>query len=92
MKIHKHIKVEGKVQGVWYRDSTLKKARSLGLAGTVKNLSDGSVAVELEGEDIGAIQELINWLYVGPEKAKVTEVSVEDGDWKGMKGFEVLYD
>ena len=92
MKIHKNIKVEGKVQGVWYRDSTLKKARILGLAGTVKNISDGSVSIEVEGDEMGAVQKLIDWLYEGPEMAKVTQVSVEDGDWKGMNGFEVIYD
>ena len=65
---------------------------SAGLAGTVKNISDGSVSIEVEGDEMGAVQKLIDWLYEGPEMAKVTQVSVEDGDWKGMNGFEVLYD
>ena len=92
MKIHKDIKVEGKVQGVWFRDSTMKKARSLGLSGTVKNLLDGSVAVEVEGEDNKKIEELISWLHKGPEKAEVTRVHVEEGKWKGIMGFDVIYD
>ena len=90
MKIHKNIKVEGKVQGVWYRDSTRKKANLLGLAGTVINLPNGAVSIEVEGCDEAIMNEFMEWLYEGSENAEVTRVVVDDGDWKGMDGFEIL--
>ena len=89
--VHKQIRVEGRVQGVWYRDSTCKKANALELAGTVKNLKDGAVFIEVEGDE-GVVGELVAWLYEGPEKAEVSRIIVEEGNWKGFDGFQVLYE
>ncbi|WKZ59106.1 MAG: acylphosphatase [Cyclobacteriaceae bacterium] len=70
------ILVRGKVQGVFYRASTVTKAQQLGVNGFVRNESDGSVYIEAEGDE-GKINELIAWCRIGPPRARVDEVLVE---------------
>lgn len=67
--------VTGKVQGVFYRQSTRKKARSLGIKGTVSNLPDGSVQILAIGDD-DQIEYLIQWCKQGPPTAMVADVTV----------------
>ncbi|MBX2841506.1 MAG: acylphosphatase [Flammeovirgaceae bacterium] len=90
MIIHYQIKVEGKVQGVFYRVSTQKKAKELGLNGIVKNQEDGSVEIEAEGKE-DVLQEFIEWCKKGPLLAKVTSVLVERKDFQNYTGFEIAY-
>lgn len=85
---HYSIKVKGKVQGVAFRFSTHAKAIKLGLTGLVKNMPDGSVYVEAEGSE-DAINKLIEWCYVGPPRAKVTEVDAVEDEVKGYRTFEL---
>ena len=47
-----HLRITGRVQGVWYRASTVDEARRLGLTGWVRNMPDGSVCVTLPGETL----------------------------------------
>lgn len=68
-------KVTGRVQGMMYRDFAQRKARGLGLVGTVRNLPDGSVSVIAEGED-ASLQKFIILLRTGPIFAKVDNVTV----------------
>jgi len=68
--------ITGRVQGVFYRSSTRKKATELNLHGYVRNLSDGSVEVVASGND-ASLKEFENWLWRGPMHAKVTNVSCE---------------
>lgn len=68
--------VEGKVQGVFFRQSTKEVASSLGLAGYVKNLRDGTVEVVAEGND-EKIEKLLEWLKKGPPLARVSNLKVE---------------
>ena len=70
---HLSINVIGKVQGVYYRASTKQKADVLGLKGTVMNLPDGSVQIEVVGEE-AEINQLIEWCHDGPERAEVEKV------------------
>ncbi|MBX2970996.1 MAG: acylphosphatase [Cyclobacteriaceae bacterium] len=70
------ILVKGKVQGVFYRASTVTKAQQLGVKGVVRNEPDGSVYIEAEGDE-GNLNELIAWCRVGPPRARVDEVAVE---------------
>jgi len=70
-----HIWVSGKVQGVWYRASTVEEARRLGLTGWVRNLPDGRVEVVAQGPR-EALEELIAWCHQGPPLAVVDEVKV----------------
>lgn len=87
-KLHRNIKVTGKVQGVWFRDSTRKKALELGLTGFVRNEADGSVYIEAEGEK-DALDKLVAWCAVGPPKAEVERVALAEGEVKNFTGFEI---
>ena len=71
-----HIVVEGLVQGVGFRWYTARHARTLGLTGFVRNLFDGSVEVEAEG-DRSLLEELITALKVGPRSAHVRNLRIE---------------
>ncbi len=86
---HFNILVKGRVQGVFYRASTVDKARSLNINGTVKNLPDGSVMINAEGS-IQQLDELVSWCKEGPPMANVTEVIVSKGEVKGYNKFEVV--
>ena len=68
-------KVRGRVQMVMYRDFTMRKARKLGLVGTVKNNIDGTVSVVAEGEE-ESLHEFIPLLMKGSLLARVDAVSV----------------
>ena len=75
MEKRAEIVVRGRVQGVFFRQKTKKKADKLGLFGWVRNEEDGSVKILAEGEE-EKIKELIKWLRVGPRFARVDEVKI----------------
>ncbi len=83
---HLDIKVFGRVQGVFFRDSARMKAEELGLAGFARNEPDGSVYIEAEGEE-DALKEFLAWCGKGPEFAKVTKVESAPGQEKYFRGF-----
>ena len=88
-KSRAHVFVEGRVQGVFFRDSTRSLAARLGVCGWVRNLSDGRVEVIVEGE-IAKVKQLIEFLRKGPEFARVEKVSLEYTTYKGeFDSFEV---
>ncbi len=89
-KKHVNILVIGKVQGVYYRLSTQKKALEIGITGCVKNQDDGSVYIEAEGLD-NQLQKFINWCQVGPEMAHVERIIVSDDQLKGFSSFDIAY-
>lgn len=68
--------ISGRVQGVWFRASTLEKAREYGVNGTVRNLVDGRVELVAEGED-ERVERLLRWAEGGPPMAAVDQVEVE---------------
>lgn len=70
-----HTRITGRVQGVFFRDSTRKQARMLGLRGWVKNVPDGSVEAVFQGEK-EELEEIQKWLNIGPPHAKVEKVTV----------------
>ncbi|MEO0019368.1 MAG: acylphosphatase [candidate division WOR-3 bacterium] len=72
--------VFGRVQGVFFRMFVLREARALGLTGRVRNLPDGSVEVNAEGER-GKLEKLIERLHQGPPGALVQNVSVTWSDY-----------
>jgi acylphosphatase len=70
-------RVEGTVQGVFYRASTKDKAVELGVVGWVRNRSDGSVEINAEGNR-AAVDALLNWARQGPPMAQVRALKVEE--------------
>jgi len=80
--------VTGKVQGVWFRRSTQQKAVELGVNGWVRNLHDGRVEVQLEGER-GPVDALLAWLEHGPSAARVDSLQQDNTGAEGLRGFEL---
>jgi acylphosphatase len=82
--------VSGLVQGVWYRASTQEQAKKLNLTGWVRNLPDGRVEVMACGEK-DKVLEMQEWRKEGPPRAKVSDVTYEEVDWKDdLHEFQVL--
>jgi acylphosphatase len=78
-----HLVVRGRVQGVYFRASTQREARRLGLTGWVRNRPDGtSVEMTVEGEE-EALKEMVAWAHRGPTAARVERVDVR---WRGYVG------
>jgi acylphosphatase len=82
------IKVYGKVQGVWFRKSAQQKALALGLRGFCKNMEDGSVYIEAEG-DLEKLFNFVNWCKKGPELAEVENIKMSEETPTGAMGFVV---
>jgi len=71
-----HLVITGRVQGVWFRANTQKKAKTLDLKGWVKNLPDGRVEAVFEGEK-EQIDRIIEWCKKGPSFARVDDVQIQ---------------
>ena len=69
------------VQGVGFRYYCYKIANELGLLGYVKNIYNGDVEIEIEGDE-GAVNEFTNLVKIGPEHSKVTSISIESDKYK----------
>jgi acylphosphatase len=80
--------VHGRVQGVWFRDSTRREAQRLGLQGHAVNLPDGTVEVLAVGP-ADALAELARWLQDGPPIARVTKVEEKLLDDADVAGFRI---
>lgn len=82
-----HLRITGKVQGVWYRGWTVEQARLRQLDGWVRNRTDGSVEAVLagQGSDIDA---MLDACWQGPPSAKVINVQVTEADDPGHIGFD----
>lgn len=90
-KVRAHIFVSGRVQGVLFRDGTRRKAKSLGIAGWVRNLPDGRVEAVFEGEK-DKVEKIIDWVRKGPILAKVDNLELEWQEYKGeFNDFEIKY-
>ena len=72
-----HIRVIGRVQGVFFRDYTSRKALELGLKGWVRNCRDGSVEAQISGPP-ETIAQMIEWFYTGSPHSRVDDVTVND--------------
>jgi len=82
------IRVTGKVQGVFFRQSTKEKADELGLCGFVRNEDDGSVYLEAEGEK-AQLEKMIDWCRRGPSRARVDSVHTEEKNLEHDRDFNV---
>ena len=88
------IRVEGRVQDVFFRDSARQQAALLGVDGFVCNAADGSVYIEAQGK-AEQIKRFLQWCHRGPRWARVARVSVEEAEISeeatGYSGFEIRY-
>ena len=72
-----HGVVRGRVQGVYYRKSAEEKAEALGVIGWIKNLTDGGVEFEVQGED-GRVDDFLRWARRGSNASRVDELEQTD--------------
>ena len=83
------MKIEGRVQGVYYRAWTEQTARALGLDGSVRNASDGSVEAVFSGP-ADKVDEMLRRCADGPPDARVTKMTVTKEGGSVGPGFRVL--
>jgi acylphosphatase len=84
-----HIVVSGKVQGVFYRDTTHKEATKRGVRGWVRNLTDGRVEAVFEGPG-PAVEEMVAWCRIGSSLSRPTFVERRDEPEESVQGFAIL--
>lgn len=82
------ITVSGKVQGVYYRQSTRERAVELGITGTVQNLRDGSVYIIATGTK-EQLDELTNWCSKGPIRAVIENIEVKELPFQSFERFSI---
>ena len=82
----KQVFISGRVQGVFYRESTRQQADALKLRGAVRNLRDGRVEVQVAGDE-ESVASLIKWLKTGPKFAKVSNIEVIDKPSESIARF-----
>jgi acylphosphatase len=80
--------VHGRVQGVFFRDTTRRHAAALGVAGWVRNRPDGTVEAVFEGES-EAVEAMLAFCREGPRGARVERVEVTDEVPEDLSGFQV---
>lgn len=85
---HFSIKISGKVQGVFFRASTKDAAERLGISGFVRNEPDGSVYIEVEGEE-EKLNQFMEWCRHGPPRARVEKCEMIEGKAQGFMSFQV---
>ena len=91
MQAFAKIRVSGVVQGVGFRFYVIRVAQDYGLNGITKNLADGRVYIEVEG-DKGIIQDFLKDMKVGPRLSRVTNIEVEWGDYTNKYSrFDIDY-
>ena len=83
-----HLVIHGRVQGVCFRDSMRREAHRLGVAGWVRNRSDGTVEAVVQGEPAD-VDAMVRWAQRGPELAQVTHVDIMPGNGT-YTSFEII--
>ena len=81
--------VKGKVQGVFYRQSTREKAKELGITGTVENLDNDDVEIIATGT-IEQLDRLTDWCKQGPPRANVTDIIITSLSLQSFNGFSII--
>lgn len=86
-----HVGISGRVQGVFFRANTWKKARSFGLTGWVRNLPDGCVEAVFEGESTAA-EAMRDWCRTGTPPARVDRIDAKEESPTGeFTDFKIVY-
>ncbi len=89
MKTRAHAFISGKVQGVFFRQTTKREADSLGVKGWVCNLPDGRVEAVFEGEE-DTVKMIVDFVKFGPPRAKVSNMDLVWGVYSGeFRSFTV---
>jgi acylphosphatase len=88
MPKHIDIKVYGKVQGVYFREETKRKADEIKVFGSVKNNSDGTVSIEVEGES-DKVDRFLVWLRGGVSGSKIERIETSYGNMKNDNSFRI---
>jgi acylphosphatase len=86
--VRRRVIVHGRVQGVFFRDTTRRTAESRGVAGWVRNNPDGSVEAVFEGAP-DAVDAMVRFAREGPRGATVDHVEVHDEQPEGLSGFRI---
>jgi acylphosphatase len=86
--VRRRVRASGRVQNVFFRDSVRQEASSRGVAGWVRNRSDGTAEAVFEG-DADAVAALVDYCRAGPGDARVDQLDVETEEPEGLSGFDV---
>jgi acylphosphatase len=86
--IRRRVRAHGRVQGVFFRDSTREEAQQRGVNGWARNCGDGTVEAVFEGEPED-VEALVWFVRSGPGSANVDRVDVDEEEPEGLRRFEV---
>jgi acylphosphatase len=90
-KVRAHVLIDGRVQGVCYRLEARRAALERGVQGWVRNLPDGRVEAVIEGNEPD-VKSMVKWCGAGPSLARVTDVTLDWGDYTGeFEDFEITF-
>jgi acylphosphatase len=83
----RRLRIHGRVQGVWFRESMRQEAERLGIAGWVRNCHDGTVESVVQGTNL-AVEAITEWARRGPERAFVTRLEEAEEPVSDYASFE----
>jgi len=86
--IRRRVLIDGRVQGVFFRDTCRREAAARGVSGWVRNVADGRVEAAFEGSS-DAVAAMVAWCRRGPGGASVERVDVFDEPAEGLEGFVI---
>jgi acylphosphatase len=86
--VARHVVVHGRVQGVFFRETTRRRASRVGVGGWVRNTDEGTVEAFFEGEP-DDVDVLVQYVHTGPSGAHVERVEVHDAEPEGLRDFEL---
>jgi acylphosphatase len=90
VRVGHHLSIEGRVQGVFFRQWTIEQARELGVSGWVRNCPDGSVEAHVEGP-VEAVEKMVDAMRHGPDGAKVDRFEVVDAPARYFESFKIRH-
>jgi acylphosphatase len=87
-EVARHVRITGRVQGVFFRAWAQGHARELGVSGWIRNCPDGSVEAHLGGDE-EAVARMIERMRRGPSNARIDDFAVEDAELEDLGRFQV---
>lgn len=90
MKVRAHLYISGRVQGVFFRETTRERALEVGVTGWVRNLKNGRVEAVFEGEK-EKVDKMIEYCRKGSRLSRVSNVEVKWENPEGLKDFKIVY-